>query len=139
MTAFSPSFNIQLILTLTCICFHLTVFRPPLNSHPPSYHWNGRFNRWPSYYAYYGTPYYGSNYYYSYPLNSTYYYSYPSYYTNYVYPSYPYMNRYYINGYSYPSHQIYSQRPRMLIRYQTFTPIEQKESAKGVSRVFLNG
>src|SRR5690349_10860944 len=52
------------------------------------------YPRWPAYYAYYGSPIYGSSYYYSYPLNSNYYYSYQSYYTDYVYPSYPYNGTY---------------------------------------------
>jgi hypothetical protein len=73
--------------------------------------WQGRFERWPRYYRVYGYPFYGSVYYYSYPLNSTYFYSYPSYYTNYTYPSYPYNGYIYINNYRVPSSQFHPYVP----------------------------
>ena len=102
--------------------------------------WDGRFSRWPSYYAYYGSPFYGSTYYYSYPLNSTYYYSYPSYYSHYTYPSYPYNGYYYVNSYPVPASQYYNSptfnRRQASIR-RDFVPANSSTYLRGSTGVFL--
>lgn len=103
--------------------------------------WPARYPRWPAYYAYYGYPFYGSTYYYSYPLNSSFYYSYPSYYTNYIYPSYPYNGYYYLNNYPIPSpryrYAYPSYRTSVSIRnYETAAP-SQVYNVQSSAGVFL--
>ncbi len=103
-----------------------TAYDAGIRGRPSTSHqlnWYSSSVRWPSYYAYYRSPLYGSTYYYSYPLNSTYYYSYPSYYTNYIYPSYPYNGNYYINNYPIPASRFYPRSSYKRYSYhQTFSP-----------------
>jgi hypothetical protein len=101
--------------------------------------WQARYHRWPAYYAYYGYPFYGSTYYYSFPLNSSFYYSYPSYYTDYIYPSYPYNGYYYLNDYRIPSPQsrsTYYPSSRTSVSIKNYAPPSSKtynvQSSAGV-------
>ena len=98
-----------------------------------------RQNRWPAYYAYYGTTIYGSSYLYSYPLNSNFYHSYPSYYTNYVYPSYPFNGKYYVNQTPIPNPYFYRSRSYSKIR-PSVTPSYSYQifESNGRTGVFLS-
>lgn len=103
--------------------------------------WYGNYNNWygnytwPSYYAYYGSPVFGSSYYYSFPLNSTYYFSYPSYYTDFTYPSYPYNGFYYTNNHAWYYHRSPENRR---YSYERNVPSRQTNFPRRSVGVFLN-
>lgn len=100
--------------------------------------WNSSWVRWPQYYAYYGYPIAASNYYYSFPTNTSFFYSYPSTYADWTYPSYPFVGKFYTN--QTPFYPGRARAPYLKMRRRGYfrpsprpsisPPVERRERAK---------